>query len=296
MVGGFMQLQVYKSFLAVVKCRSFTQAAQFLNFTQPTISNHITALEETYGVKLLVREGKNLYLTTAGKAFVAIAEAMVQDYTEGLQQMRTFQQQSDKLRIAVSTQTINYYLLDILSQLRQELPQLEIEVHRCMTAESTLEDTFQKKLYDLAFVHVNIQPLDAKRIELWQQPILWTCSRELYETYKQSNNIYDYPFIGYRTNSVYYKLMQKQVDFTRLKQVLAFSDSETIILAVKKSLGISMLPEFKFRKERAEGSLVVFPAQYNAAFNISLLYECDLEFTPPMRRFVELVLRTKNQS
>ena len=45
-----MNIQVYQSFLTVVQCRSFTQAAKYLNFTQPTISNHINALEEEYGV------------------------------------------------------------------------------------------------------------------------------------------------------------------------------------------------------------------------------------------------------
>lgn len=48
-----MNIQVYQSFLTVVQCRSFTQAAKYLNFTQPTISNHINALEEEYGVILL---------------------------------------------------------------------------------------------------------------------------------------------------------------------------------------------------------------------------------------------------
>ena len=61
-----MKMQVYRSFLTVVQCKSFTQAAESLNFTQPTISNHIAALEETYGVTLFVREGKNVHLTAAG--------------------------------------------------------------------------------------------------------------------------------------------------------------------------------------------------------------------------------------
>ena len=68
-----MNIQVYQSFLTVVQCRSFTQAAKYLNFSQPTISNHITALEEEYGVILFTRDGKNVYLTQAGKNFVPIA-------------------------------------------------------------------------------------------------------------------------------------------------------------------------------------------------------------------------------
>ena len=75
-----MNIQVYQSFLTVVQFRSFTQAAKYLNFTQPTISNHITALEEEYGVILFTRDGKNVYLTQAGKNFVPIAKQIMQDY------------------------------------------------------------------------------------------------------------------------------------------------------------------------------------------------------------------------
>ena len=71
-----MNIQVYQSFLTVVQFRSFTQAAKYLNFTQPTISNHITALEEEYGVILFTRDGKNVYLTQAGKNFVPIAHRL----------------------------------------------------------------------------------------------------------------------------------------------------------------------------------------------------------------------------
>ena len=86
-----MNIQVYQSFLTVVQCRSFTQAAKYLNFTQPTISNHINALEEEYGVILFTRDGKNVYLTQAGKNFVPIAQQLMADYQKSQEVMRQFQ-------------------------------------------------------------------------------------------------------------------------------------------------------------------------------------------------------------
>ena len=53
-----MNIQVYQSFLTVVQFRSFTQAAKYLNFTQPTISNHITALERNMALFFLLVMGK----------------------------------------------------------------------------------------------------------------------------------------------------------------------------------------------------------------------------------------------
>ena len=152
-----MNIQVYQSFLTVVQFRSFTQAAKYLNFTQPTISNHITALEEEYGVILFTRDGKNVYLTQAGKNFVPIAKQIMQDYQNSQEAMRQFQKEKYSLKIAVATQGINFYLLPVLLQLKKEFPELKIEVNRCMTVESTLDDAFNKKLYDFAFVHIDVQ-------------------------------------------------------------------------------------------------------------------------------------------
>ena len=98
-----MNIQVYQSFLTVVQCRSFTQAAKYLNFTQPTISNHINALEEEYGVILFTRDGKNVYLTQAGKNFVPIAQQLMADYQKSQEVMRQFQKKNYSLKIGVST-------------------------------------------------------------------------------------------------------------------------------------------------------------------------------------------------
>ena len=136
-----MNIQVYQSFLTVVQCRSFTQAAKYLNFTQPTISNHINALEEEYGVILFTRDGKNVYLTQAGKNFVPIAQQLMADYQKSQEVMRQFQKKNYSLKIGVSTQGINFYLLPVLLKLKKEFPELDIEVNRCMTVESTINAT-----------------------------------------------------------------------------------------------------------------------------------------------------------
>ena len=284
-----MNIQVYQSFLTVVQCRSFTQAAKFLNFTQPTISNHITALEEEYGVTLFTRDGKNVYLTQAGKNFVPMAQQIMADYQKSQETMRQFRKKNYSLKIGVSTQGINFYLLPVLLQLKNEFPELEIEVNRCMTVESTLDDAFAKKLYDFAFVHIDVQPLYTKRIQLWNQPMVWVASRELYEKNGGNNDIYEYPFIAYPLSEVYYKHLQSKVDFARLKPFLTFSDSESVLMAVHQNLGVALTPWVKVQKAIMEGSLIEFPAKYSGNMPISLLYDYELDFTLPCKRFLKLL-------
>lgn len=290
-----MNIQVYQSFLTVVQCRSFTQAAKYLNFSQPTISNHITALEEEYGVILFTREGKNVYLTQAGKNFVPIAQQLLNDYQKSQELMRQFQKKNYSLKIGVSTQAINIYLLPVLLKLKKEFPELDIEVNRCMTVESTIDDAFVKKLYDFAFVHIDVQPLYTKRIQLWNQPMVFVVSKTLYEQMNRNDNIYEYPFIAYPETEVYYKHLKSRVDFSCFKNFLTFSDSESVLYAVEQNLGIALTPQIKVERDLKNGTLVEFPEKYSGNMPISVLYDYEFNFTLPSKRFLELLRDSKER-
>lgn len=62
-----MELKALRAFEEVVRTGSFTRAAECLYLTQPTISKMVRALEEELGVPLLLREGRSVRLTDAGR-------------------------------------------------------------------------------------------------------------------------------------------------------------------------------------------------------------------------------------
>src|SRR2546427_12429665 len=62
-----MDLRALRYFVEVVRCNSFTRAAEALHVTQPTISKMVRALEEELGGPLLLREGRGVQLTDAGQ-------------------------------------------------------------------------------------------------------------------------------------------------------------------------------------------------------------------------------------
>jgi DNA-binding transcriptional LysR family regulator len=68
-----------QTFLAVCDAMNFTRAADELHITQPAVSQHIRALEESYGAALFVRDGKRLRLTDAGILLQRTAAAMRND-------------------------------------------------------------------------------------------------------------------------------------------------------------------------------------------------------------------------
>lgn len=56
-----------ETFLKLCEIKNYTKTAEFLNITQPAVSQHIKFLEDYYKQKLFTYEGKNLELTSAGK-------------------------------------------------------------------------------------------------------------------------------------------------------------------------------------------------------------------------------------
>ncbi len=55
------------TFIHVAELKSYTRAAEFLNLTQPAVTQHIKQLEEHYGVKLIKRKGRQISLTEEGE-------------------------------------------------------------------------------------------------------------------------------------------------------------------------------------------------------------------------------------
>ncbi len=68
-----------ETFLKVCETMNFTAAANTLHMTQPAVSQHIRALEKSYGCRLFVYEQKQLRLTEEGKILLNAAKTMRND-------------------------------------------------------------------------------------------------------------------------------------------------------------------------------------------------------------------------
>lgn len=71
-----INVALLRSFHAVALHGSFSRAARVMNVTQPTLSQQVKLLEETYGVRLLERTGRGVQPTTLGKALFEITHRL----------------------------------------------------------------------------------------------------------------------------------------------------------------------------------------------------------------------------
>jgi aminoethylphosphonate catabolism LysR family transcriptional regulator len=69
-----MRITQLRSFYAVARAGSFTQAAKLLHVSQPTITTQVRFLEERYNMELFHRRGRKAHLTDVGEQLFGIAK------------------------------------------------------------------------------------------------------------------------------------------------------------------------------------------------------------------------------
>ncbi|MER7891446.1 LysR family transcriptional regulator [Micromonospora sp. NPDC094482] len=74
-----MQLHQLRYFVAVAEVRHFTQAADIVGITQPSLSKQIHALETDLGAPLFERLRGNIALTAAGEVLLPLAKRILAD-------------------------------------------------------------------------------------------------------------------------------------------------------------------------------------------------------------------------
>jgi DNA-binding transcriptional LysR family regulator len=93
-------------FMAVAQEGSFTKAAARLGISQPAVSQHISELERTTGVKLFERLRGEVVLTEPGRIFQIHAKRILEAYTSASSLFSSVDPCS--IRVKVSDEVYNY--------------------------------------------------------------------------------------------------------------------------------------------------------------------------------------------
>jgi len=118
------QLQV---FLAVWENRSFSRAAHEVYLTQPTVSGHIRVLEETLGVRLFDRSGKDITPTKAGEVLYPFARQILRLNLQAEREIVMFLgQEKGSLDLGGSNIPGQYILPGLVGRFKSERPNIRV--------------------------------------------------------------------------------------------------------------------------------------------------------------------------
>ncbi|HOV87310.1 MAG TPA: selenium metabolism-associated LysR family transcriptional regulator [Syntrophobacteraceae bacterium] len=121
-----MDIHRLEVFCKVVDLQSFTKAAEAVYLTQPTVSEHIRALEEMVGEKLVDRLGREVLPTPAGKILYQYARTMIQVRDEAIQALESYKGNlSGHLSVGASTIPGTYILPEMLGSFKSLFPSIQ---------------------------------------------------------------------------------------------------------------------------------------------------------------------------
>jgi DNA-binding transcriptional LysR family regulator len=124
-----MDLRRLEVFAKVAELGSFSRAAEALFLTQPTVSEHVRALEDDLGIQLLDRLGRGAAPTPAGQLLLGYARRILALTREARQAIDQFQgRMTGELLVGGSTIPGEYLLPALVGRFKARYPDASISV------------------------------------------------------------------------------------------------------------------------------------------------------------------------
>src|SRR5574340_735126 len=124
-----MDIHHLKVFASVYKNRSFSIAAEELNLTQPTVSDHIRALEEELNCRLFDRLPRKIIPTREAAVLIVRAQEIIERFEGFNDVLAEFRKDlSGHLVVGASTIPGTYILPGLTASFRQKNPSVLFEI------------------------------------------------------------------------------------------------------------------------------------------------------------------------
>jgi DNA-binding transcriptional LysR family regulator len=289
-----------KIFVRVAELRSFSKAAQASYLTQPTVSQHIQALEDFLGLALFDRLGREVCLTRAGEILFGFARQITHLAEETLQTLEHFKgNKTGSLVIGASTIPGEYMLPHLLGEFVRSYPGVTT-VLRIADTRQTIDDlaarTIDVGLVGAKINHACIQftrLADDEQIVVVPRGHRW-CQEPVIDLQELCRE----PFVIRESGSgsrmaLGKKLHSAGITTDSLTIAAELGSTTAIKQAVKAGVGVALISERAVDEELAAGILRKVPVS-GMSFIRSFYLVQDRRRTPsPLcKTFVQFLKKT----
>lgn len=167
-----MNLNQLRYFACVGRLESYTQAANELRVSQPSLTNAVHRLETELNLTLFTHQGRHITLTATGRALLQVVQTTLATLDDGVAAViAADSQQPIKIRVGCIPTVIGTYLPKILHEFEQaHTRQITFELHS-VTTERVLRGLAAKTL-DLGIAAVDGRQPGVLYHPLLKQPFI----------------------------------------------------------------------------------------------------------------------------
>jgi DNA-binding transcriptional LysR family regulator len=230
-----LDLDLLRSFVAVVETGGFTRAAERVHLTQSTISQQIKRLEDSVGHSLLVRERApgGVQVTEEGEVLLGYARRLLSISAEAEAALR--QPAAPKtVRLGVPEDFAGRRLIDLLSGFSRASPHLRLDTVSGWSFE--LRRLLDNGEIDLALI--KREAGDAPCLGRWEEKLVWVAGAS------GALDADPVPLAMFPQGCIYRQRATRAIEATGRMWRIAYTSQGLIGVqaAVASGLGISLLP------------------------------------------------------
>jgi DNA-binding transcriptional LysR family regulator len=278
-----MDFDQINAFINVASFRSFSEAAEKMFISQPSVSVRIKMLEEELGVLLFDRsKAREPVLTDAGRIFLDYAQSMLNLQEECREKLSGARQASAGLvYVGASTVPGTYLLPSLMARFRKIAPKIDINVNVLDTS-AVLEGVLNYS-YDFGLVGQINQDERFKYLSLYEDELILCAAKGLlpqadYPEGVPLEALFSMHLIMREKGSATRQLLEKKLfergyDFGLFSGVTYINSLEGIKQAVREGLGIAFLSRLSVSEMSAAGLVDVFQlCDYDLRRSLYLVY------------------------
>lgn len=294
-----MDIRQLQTFLVVARLLNFRAAAEELNYSQSTVSDHIRNLEQELDVKLFERLGRKVFLNEQGKKLISSAERMIKDAEEIHKLFDNDEKIKGSLKIGAAETLCVFWLPPLLKEYSKMYPDVQIilEMADCLEFPEMLE----KNIIDVAFgLHDESKQQHLSQIDLFQDSAIFVAAPDHPLTALKkitAHELENQSFILTEAESGYSMELKKLLEVLNVKvnTIMEFSSLEAIKQCVKNGLGITLLPSIAVNAEIQRGELIILPVEIDdILINAKMIYHREKWMSAPLEALKNIVLGKLN--
>ncbi|WP_112153328.1 LysR substrate-binding domain-containing protein [Agrobacterium tumefaciens] len=231
---GF-DLDLLKTFVAVVDCGGFTKAAERVHLTQSTVSQQIKKLELNIGSILLRRDKSSgtVVTTEAGELLLSYARRILATAAEAAEVMRK-PSAPRTVRLGVPEDFAGRRLIDLLSGFSAASPHIRLDTVSGWSTE--LRRLLDAGEIDLALI--KREPGDGACLASWKEELIWV------ESTTRPVEMDPVPLAVFPVGCIYRDRAIRAIERSGRRWRIAYTSQGLmgVQAAVASGLGISLLP------------------------------------------------------
>ncbi len=280
-----LPLNTLRAFEAVGRLCHVRRAADELCLTHAAVSRQIRKLEQQLDAQLFSRDGNRLQLTSAGRRFLGVVQASLQQLEQGILYLDPDSLAGELVIAATASISMNW-LLDVVRRYREKYPEVKL---RLETIEPGIRLLTPK--WDIALCLGKPQVEARECHQLYQEHYFPVCSPAILRTkypVKSPADLDPYTLLWEQFNHWARWFELQGIPPNRSQNDIHLDYGYQVIEAARRGMGIALADQLEVSKDLRNGKLVrllseVVPVDES----IYLVTEKEVHQTIRARLFVE---------